>query len=91
MHNSLPGYDAWLERPYQDMMDQADRFMDWMEENGYEPDSDEEYLRAEQDYEAWLNDMAESWYENEYEDAMDRKYDEMRDREMDYEYDYEPF
>lgn len=74
----MANYDNWLERPYQDMMDESEKFWDWAEENGYDLSDPDQTLRAEQDYQAWLDDMAESWAEDIYErqqDALMDRYD----------------
>lgn len=34
-------YDSWLERPYQDMCDESDRFLDWCGANDVDPDDPE--------------------------------------------------
>lgn len=41
MRDPFAGYDAWLERPYQDMMEESDRFYAWCEEAGVDPDDPE--------------------------------------------------
>ena len=49
MSSSLPGYDAWLERPYQDACDAAEAYWTWCEARGFDPDT-EEAADAYQDY-----------------------------------------
>lgn len=74
----MANYDNWLERPYQQMYDESEKFWDWAEENGYDLSDPDQTLRAEQDYQAWLDDMAESWAEDIYErqqDALMDRYD----------------
>lgn len=41
MRDPFANYDSWLERPYQDMVEESDRFMDWCEANDVDPDSPE--------------------------------------------------
>lgn len=82
-------YDAWLERPYQDMMDESDRFVDWAEEYGYDLEDQDDIKRAEQGYQEYLEQMYEDWEISQYEDAMERRYEEMMEREYDDSYDYE--
>lgn len=79
----MTNYDSWLERPYQQMYEETDRFTDWAEEHDYDLNDPVSCLRAEQDYEAWLADMAESWAEEAYErhqdwlmDRYDSQYDD---------------
>lgn len=38
MRDPFAGYDAWLERPYQEMCEAADAFVDWCEANDIDPD-----------------------------------------------------
>lgn len=83
MCSSLPGYDSWLERPYQDMIEESDRFVDWAEEEGYDLDNPEDIVLAEQNYEFWLQDQYEGQAEAQYEAAMERKYEEMQERAWD--------
>lgn len=66
-------YDNWLERPYQDAMEESDRFYEWCEANDVDPDSDEaetlyvdamegdEYGWDPDDYES--EDWEEEWFD----------------------------
>lgn len=54
MRDPFAGYDAWLERPYQDMIAEADAFYDWAEAEGYDVESDEDLALAESAYEDYL-------------------------------------
>lgn len=74
MRDPFAGYDAWLERPYQDMMEEGERFMEWVEENDY--DLATESVEAEKAYMEWI--------EGQYEDAAEAQYEDYLDR-MDYE------
>lgn len=38
MRDPFAGYDQWLERPYQDMIEESDRYFDWCEDNDLDPD-----------------------------------------------------
>jgi hypothetical protein len=62
-------YDAWLERPYQDMMDETENFFDWCEDNDIDPDDPEAevlYLNAcNEDYEEYDEEEYEADYEEE--------------------------
>jgi hypothetical protein len=72
MRDPFAGYDAWLERPYQDMMEEDERFADWAEEEGYDLDNPDDMVLAEQDYDFWLQDCAEAQAEAKYEAYLDR-------------------
>ena len=74
MRDPFANYDAWLEKPYQDMMDDADAYYDWCDLNGVDPDSEE----AEIGYQEWM--------EVQYEDYPD-DYDDYDEEEADYYYD----
>lgn len=73
---SLGNFDAWLEGPIQDLYEEYDRFYNWMEEEGYDPNNTEEVKEAEIAYQRYLEDIAEA-YADAAVDAM-----------LDYEYDY---
>lgn len=84
------GYDAWLERPYQDMMDESDRYVDWAEEYGYDLDDEIQSRDAEHAYQEHLEQMYEDWQIDQHDAAMERRYEEMMEQEYDdYAYDYE--
>lgn len=71
-------YDSWLEAPYQQMMDESDRYYEWAEASDLDPDS-EETLAA---YDDFLLEMAETWAEEQAERDYDRlewEYEEMED------------
>lgn len=72
MRDPFANYDAWLERPYQDMMEDSDRFVDWAEEEGYDLDDVADMNLAEQMYEAMLSDSYESEAEAQAEAYLDR-------------------
>lgn len=82
-------YDAWLERPYQDMIEESDRFVDWAEEWGFDLDDPTESKNAEEAYQDYLEQLYEDWQIDQYEAAMERRYEERMEREYDDSYDYE--
>lgn len=83
MRDPFAGFDAWLERPYQDMMDESERFLDWAEEEGYDFDNPEDMKKAEIEYEIYLRDDSEAQAEAAYEAYLDRL--EMEAEEYGYE------
>lgn len=58
-------YDAWLERPHQDALEESERFSDWCEEHGIEFDDPD----AESAYMDWIESQFE---EPDYEDEFER-------------------
>ena len=87
MRDPFAGYDAWLEAPYQDAIEDSDRFIEWAEEEGYDFDNPEEMKQAEKDYEEFLAAEYEDEMIARYEDAMERRAEEWAEREWD---DYDP-
>jgi hypothetical protein len=83
MRDPFANYDAWLEQPYQDMIEASDRFVDWAEEHGYDFDDPEDMKQAELDYDAWLYDCEEAKAEAQYEAYLDRLEMEAEEREWD--------
>ncbi len=79
----MSSYDAWLEAPYQDMMEESDRFYDWAEEEGYDLDDPEDLAKAEADYEDYLEASYEDEAEAKYEAHLDRLEMEAEEREYD--------
>lgn len=75
MASSLPGYDAWLERPFQDMCAESDRYYDWCESHDLDPDSP----ASEAAYEDFCDDLAEQWAEEQAERHADRDEDDFED------------
>jgi hypothetical protein len=69
MRDPFAGYDAWLERPYQDMMDESDKYYAWCEENDLDPDDEDAVLA----YSRWCDDTYE--YELEFDYEEDDDYD----------------
>lgn len=65
MRDPFAGYDAWLERPYQDMIDESDAYYDWCDTNGFDPDTEEadlaytEWLDSQYDYDPYEDDYDE--------------------------------
>lgn len=60
-------YDSYLERPYQDMIAEADAFYDWAEAEGYDVESDEDLALAESAYEDYLEGQYDEYNEYDYE------------------------
>lgn len=85
MRDPFANYDAWLERPYQEMMDQSDEFYDWADAEGYDLDDPDQLKDAEDAYLDWCESMAEADAEAKYEAYMDRLESEHMEREYDYE------
>ena len=61
MRDPFAGYDAWLERPYQDMIEESDRYYEWCEEHDMDPD-DEDAVTA---YNLYLEDSYDYYLEDE--------------------------
>lgn len=88
MRDPFAGYDAWLERPYQDMIDESDRFYEWAEEEGFDMDDPDQFKDAEDAYQDYIASLEEDNALAQYEAYMDRL--EMEADEYDYaEYDYD--
>jgi hypothetical protein len=83
MSGSFANYDAWLERPYQEMMEASDDFVDWAETEGFDLNDPDEARRAERRYEDYLSDCAEAEAEAQYEAHLDRLEMEAEEREWD--------
>lgn len=84
MYNDpMRGLDAWLERPYQDMIEDQDRFVDWAEEEGYDLDDPTDAKEAEKAYEDYLAGEAEDHDLALYEAHLDRLEMEAEEREYD--------
>lgn len=66
MPNPFTGYDSWLERPYQDAMEESERFTDWCEEHNIDPDDPD----AETMYMDYIDASYED-YEPDYDDPED--------------------
>lgn len=78
MRDPFAGYDAWLERPYQQMMEESERFYDWCEENEFDPDDEE----SENSYQEWMEVQYEGAAEAQYEAYLDRmEYEAMEEDE----------
>lgn len=70
MASSLPGYDAWLSRPYEDAAIEAERYWDFCEEHGLDPD--------DPDSESLYSDYLDLYDEPDYDepDEGDLEYDD---------------
>lgn len=66
MRDPFVGYDAWLERPYQDMIADADAFYDWAEANGFDLDDDDDLAEAELAYDEYLDSQYDDYYEDDF-------------------------
>lgn len=87
MRDPFSGYDNWLEKPYQDMMVDSERFVDWAEDEGYNLDDPAIALTAENNYEDYIQGSAESRYEMQYEAYLDRLEQEALEMEDDWAHD----
>lgn len=72
MRDPFAGYDAWLERPYQDMMEDSDHFYDWAEAEGYDLDAPGQLDEANHAYEQYLEASAEDDAVAQHEAYLDR-------------------
>lgn len=72
MRDPFAGYDAWLERPFQEMMEESDRFMEWAEENEYDLSDADDSKEAEGAYQNWLEEQYEGAAEAQAEAYLDR-------------------
>ena len=81
MRDPFANYDSWLEQPYQDAIEDNDRFMDWAEAEGYDLEDEADMNLASQAYEQYLADMYEDWALAQYESRMDRLEDERYEME----------
>lgn len=69
-------YDTWLEKPYQDMYEQTERFMNWAENRGYDLTNARQFVEAEEDFYDYMDAMEEVAAEDAYERAMEARYDD---------------
>ncbi len=81
MRDPFANYDAWLERPYQDMIEESDRFFDWAEEEGYDLDDPAQEEQALADYEDYIQSCYEDEAEAKYEAYLDRMEMEAEERD----------
>ena len=86
MRDPFANYDAWLERPYQEMMEESDHFYDWAEEEGYDLDDPDQFRDAEEAYFDYVSSLEEDHAIAQYEARMDRL--EMEADEYDYQEDW---
>lgn len=84
MRDPFAGYDEWLERPYQDMIEASDAFYEWAEEEGFDTEDNEDLRKAEEAYQDYLNALEEDRMIAAYEDAMECRAEEMMEREWDW-------
>ncbi len=82
--NELRGHQEWLERPYQDMVEDSDRFVEWADEEDCYLDDPTSFKEAEIAYEDYLEGLAEDWALSQYESHVDRMIDEAYEREWEY-------
>lgn len=83
MRDPFIGYDQWLERPYQEMMGDSDKFNDWAESEGYDLEDNVQLKEAEEAYEYYIEASAEDDAEAQYERYLDRLEMEAEEREYD--------
>lgn len=81
MRDPFANYDNWLERPYQDMIEESDRFFDWAEEEGYDLDDPAQEEQALADYEDYIQSCYEDEAEAKYEAYLDRMEMEAEERD----------
>lgn len=81
MRDPFIGYDTWLERPYQEMMEDSDKFYDWAESEGFNLEEPDQLKEAEEAYEDYYEAMAEDDAEAQYERYLDRLEMEAEERE----------
>lgn len=81
MRDPFAGYDAWLERPYQDMMEESDRFSDWAESEGYDLDDTDVTKKAEEAYLVYLEEINEAMADAAMDARLDWEYERMEERE----------
>jgi hypothetical protein len=79
----MSSYDAWLERPYQEMMEESDHFYDWAEEQGYDLEDPDQLKDAEEDYLDYIEAANEERDVAAYEAHLDRLEMEAEEREYD--------
>lgn len=72
MRDPFANYDAWLERPYQEMMNAGDDFVEWAEMEGYDLDDSAQTNEAEKAYHDYLDACAEEDAVNRHEAYLDR-------------------
>lgn len=72
MKDPFANYDQWLEEPYQRLVEDSDRYNDWCESEGLDPDVPEtseayaEYCMVEYGYEDY-DDIDDIDYQEEWE------------------------
>lgn len=91
MRDPFANYDAWLERPYQDMIDADDDFLDWADMEGYDLDDPVELVKAQRYYEEYLEACAEEDALNRYEAHLDRLEMEAEEREYEEDWSYNDY
>lgn len=83
MRDPFANYDAWLEAPYQDAINDSDDFVEWAEMRGFDLDDPSQCEEAEWEYQEYLSDCAEDEAEARYEAHLDRLEMEAEEREYD--------
>lgn len=73
---SLPGYDAWLERPYRKAAEESEAFLWFCEQNELDADDPKSFMAWE---EACYDDATER-AADEYEAYLERIEDEAQER-----------
>ena len=72
MASSLPGFDRWLEQPYVDAAEAAERFENWCEAHNIEPENPD----AETMYMDWVDAQ---WEEPDYDEFDEYERDDFYD------------
>lgn len=86
MRDPFAGYDQWLERPFQDMMDESDQFYEWAENEGYDLDDPDQVKEAEEAYDTYVDDCNEAYNLGKYESHLERLEMEAEEYEYDERY-----
>lgn len=68
MRDVFINYDQWLERPYQNMMEESDKFVDWCDAHDWDPDDP----NADEAYGNWVESEYEALAEAQHEAYLDR-------------------
>lgn len=79
----MSSYDNWLERPYQEMVEREDEFLEWAEMEGFDLDDPAQLNEANEAYDFYLESLYEDEAEALYERHLDRLEMEAEEREWD--------
>lgn len=85
MSSPLPGYDAWLSRPFEIAEQEAENYIKFCEENDIDPDSeDSEALYADYLEALWEEPEYDADEEADYEDGAYEPWDDDMNGEHEY-------